>query len=133
MAHRKTLAAAAKIPKEILQALHALEKAAETLLESTPGRFNEYLDFRMPTDLAFAIEVRGSGGLKLDVTTRTNDGAPPRLLKLLLPFMDPTTGIPELLGVELISLSLGEILGGVLFLHEVDGTCDRFDLIALAL
>lgn len=124
---------AAKIPREILQALHALEKAAENLLERTPGRFNEYLDFRMPTDLAFAIEVRGGGGVKLDVTTRPNENAPPRPLKLLLPFMDPTTGIPELLGVELISLSLGEILGGALFLLEVDGKCDRFDLVALAL
>jgi uncharacterized protein YdeI (YjbR/CyaY-like superfamily) len=124
---------AAKIPKEILQALHALEKAAEKLLERTPGRFNEYLDFRMPTDLSFAIEVRGGGGVKLDLTTRPNENAPPRPLKLLLPFMDPTTGIPELLGVELISLSLGEILGGALFLLEVDGKCDRFDLIAMAL
>jgi len=122
-----------KIPKEIVQALQALEKTAEQLLERTPGRFNEYLDFTMPTDLAFAIEVRGGGGLKLDVTTRTNADARPTPLKLLLPFMDPMTGIPELLGVELISLSVGEILGGALFLLEVEGKFDRFDLIAMAL
>lgn len=122
-----------KIPKEIVQALQAVEKAAEQLLERTPGRFNEYLDFRMPADLAFAIEVRGGGGLKLDVTTRTNEDAHPTPLKLLIPFMDPTTGIPELLGVELISLSVGEILGGSLFLLEVEGKLDRFDLIAMAL
>ncbi len=121
------------LPQELIEALKTLEESAEQLLEQTPGRFNEYLNFQMPPDLAFALEVRAGGGLKLDLSTRASEDGAPVPLKLLLPFVDPATGIPELLGVELVSLSFGEILGGSLFLLELEGKFDRFDLISMAL
>ncbi len=122
-----------QLPKELLKALDSLEKVAEDLLAATPGRFNNYLNFQMPTDLAFAIEVRAGGGIKLNMTTRSETGRPAVPVKLLIPFVDPSSGIPELLGVELVSLGFGEILSGSLFLLEMEGTIDRFDLISMAL
>ncbi|MDR4459786.1 MAG: hypothetical protein MRJ67_04585 [Nitrospirales bacterium] len=120
------------IPPVVIDALNELVSLGDDILERTPGQLNEYLAFVMPQDLNFAIEVGGTGGLKLDVTTRTQANPNPQPLKLLLPFAGPPLGLPELLGIQLTSLSFGQILSGSLFLLQLEGKFDRFDLLALA-
>ncbi|MDT3777539.1 hypothetical protein PJI16_08200 [Nitrospira sp. MA-1] len=121
-----------RIPPVVIDALNELVSLGDAILERTPGQLNEYLAFVMPQDLSFAIEVSGTGGMKLDVTTRTQANPNPQPLKLLLPFAGPPFGLPELLGIQLTSLSFGQILSGSLFLLQLEGKFDRFDLLALA-
>lgn len=120
-----------QISPDLMEALNRVASVGDEVLNRTPGQLNSYLNFTMPRDLSFAIEIGGTGGVKLDVSTRTASDPSSQPLKLLLPFAGPPYFLPELLGIQLTSLSLGEILSGSLFVLQLEGKFDRFDLLAL--
>lgn len=120
-----------KIPATVRDGLKKLEAISDDLLKKTPGCLNEYFSFSMPKDLAFEIQTGAGASFDLKISTETEDGKPGNPIRLLMPLFNPTTGMPELVGVQLHSISVGEILGGSLFPVSIDAKIDRFDLLTL--
>ncbi|MBL8437443.1 MAG: hypothetical protein JNM61_04515 [Zoogloeaceae bacterium] len=104
-----------------------LEKVLGALLaamDRLPTRMRDYLNLTPPRFLQFEIEVDGTGGgTRFALRTDSEEA-----LRLIVPSMAP---LPELVGISLRKLAIGQKLGGGLFLAEVDGHIDRFDLISL--
>lgn len=109
----------APLPMELTAILAALKQRFDAL----PDTFKPYLNFEVPTRLAFDIagSVDGSARIRIDT-----DGAPLRFLT----FQEGPVG-PLLQGIELHKLSFGEILGGSLFALQADARIDTFDFLTL--
>ena len=93
-------------------------------LDRLPERLRSYLHFAVPDSLSFAINVSLEGAATVDIQA---PGDQP--IKLLWPSLGPTG--PQLMGMELRSFSIGELLSGVLMLVKADVTVDTFDLASL--
>lgn len=95
-------------------------------VDRLPRRFREsFLEIELPEELEFRLDVAA------DLTTRvvvSPPGGEP--LEVLVPVLGP--GGPELLGVALHRLALGQLLGGQVLSVEVDAEIDRFDLARIA-
>ncbi|MGI0493864.1 LamG-like jellyroll fold domain-containing protein [Alkalinema pantanalense CENA528] len=125
---RQLLATIGDVPTEITDALDLIGDRVNQL----PSQFRDYLNVEIPDSFTFAISVTPSGTAKINA--RVNEGDDP--IRLLYPSfqVNPLLPIPVpvLNGIELRSLSFGELSGGSLFLLEVDANLDQFDLITLA-
>ncbi|OUC13834.1 MAG: hypothetical protein B0A82_15090 [Alkalinema sp. CACIAM 70d] len=125
---RQLLATIGDVPTEITDALDLIGDRVNQL----PNQFRNYLNVEIPDSFAFEISVNPSGTAK--VNARVNEGDDP--IRLLYPSfqINPLLPIPVpvLNGIELRSLSFGELSGGSLFLLEVNANLDQFDLITLA-
>jgi hypothetical protein len=104
------------LPDELRTVLGKIQEAAKHL----PDRFKDYLRAERPTGFKLSLSATPAGSVSLDLNF---DGPP---LRVLLP------ALPNLVGLELQSLSFGEVLGGALFRVKVDGSLDSFDLFSLA-
>lgn len=110
------------IPPEVNQILATIADKADQL----PDRFKHYLNIEIPDSFLFDIAITPDGGARINVGVK--EGDPP--VKLLTVGMNGP--VPVLTGIELRSFSFGEVLGGTLFLMEVDARFDQFDLATLA-
>lgn len=109
------------IDNEIGEAIDTIGRFASRL----PDRFTNYLQFEVPESLDFEISVARGGDFRIHVAVA--EGDPP--LRFLFPGQ---VGIlPGFNGVELHSLSVGDILSGQLFTVELDAVFDQFDIIGL--
>lgn len=108
------------LPGEIRDALEKLS----SVLDSLPDALKQYLHFTLPSSFQVDIAISDTGGAHVKFSTP--DGQPVRLLTMA------GAPLPSLLGIELHSFTLGEILTGALFLVAVDARVDIFDLVTLA-
>ncbi len=106
-------------------AITFLSEQVDGLKAALPKRMAPYLDIRVPEQLDVALAIGGGGSTAFSIVAR--DDQP---LKLLLPNAAP---MPELLGVQLRRIGLGQYLGGSVYSLELDADIDRFDLANLML
>jgi hypothetical protein len=108
------------LPQETKDALRAIESRLDLL----PDRFKSYLDVEIPQSFQFDISVTPDGGARGKVWV-TGDKP--------LKFIYPSLGLvgPVLNGVELYSITFGEVLGGSLMILDVDARFDSYDLLVL--
>lgn len=107
------------LPSKFKEAIDAISASVNGL----PQSLKDYFHFEVPDELAFSIRVSGDGGASI----RVHAG---KELRFLLPAgIGP---VPILVGVRLKDFTFGELLGGSLFLTEVNVTIDLFDLVTLA-
>jgi hypothetical protein len=108
------------LPQETKDALRAIESRLDLL----PERFKSYLDVEIPQSFQFDISVTPDGGARGKVWV-TGDKP--------LKFIYPSLGLvgPVLNGVELYSITFGEVLGGSLMILDVDARFDSYDLLVL--
>ena len=101
-------------------------------LDRLPDSFKEYLNITVPDSFAFDIAVTPDGSVRLDARVKEGDD-PIRFLHPRLEIL-PLAPYPRLFfyGIELRSIAFGPILGGNLFLLEVDARVDQFDMETLA-
>ncbi|HET7460451.1 MAG TPA: hypothetical protein VFJ82_04350, partial [Longimicrobium sp.] len=118
-------------------ALRQAVRAVAGHFNRLPPRLRDYLDVRLPGELAFRLSVTPDGGFQLHLSTgteteRPGPGATRSLtpLKLLVPTVGPL-GV-ELVGIRLYGVTVGMALGGQLLVLQVDAEADRFDLVSLA-
>lgn len=116
-----------RLPDEIGPILNVIGDNLERLPES----FRQYLHITIPESFAFAMAVAPDGSVRIDAGVQEGD-AP---LRFLQPRFDvtPLAPLPRLVfdGIELRSLAFGPILGGNLFLLQVDARVDQFDIATL--
>jgi hypothetical protein len=110
------------LPKEIQDVIDIISGATQRL----PDRLKKYLNITIPRSLLFHIAVGADGSLNFKLSVK--DGDPP--IRLLYPGI--TGPLPVLNGIELRSISFGEIMAGQLFALKVDAAFDQFDILTLA-
>ena len=127
----------ADMPNIELPAGTELRDALQTFadrLDQLPERLMPYLDIHVPEHLAFDVAGSVAGAVRGRVSVATADGAVGRdvatPLRLLFPGLSATG--PVLNGIELWSLSIGEILGGAALVVTADLNVDQFDILPLA-
>ena len=127
----------ADMPNIELPAGTELRDALQTFadrLDQLPERLMPYLDIHVPEHLAFDVAGSVTGAVRGRVSVATADGAVGRdvatPLRLLFPGLSATG--PVLNGIELWSLSIGEILGGAALVVTADLNVDQFDILPLA-
>ena len=113
----------AALPPVVKESFTTIANRADQL----PDQFKHYLNIEIPTSFRFDIAVTPDGSARIDVGVK--EGDPP--LKFLYVVTSPAFD-PVFIGAELRSFSFGEILGGSLFLMEVDARIDQFDIFTLA-
>ena len=109
-----------RLPNEVKDTLHLIENR----LDALPDRFKSYLDIEIPKRFEFDISVTPDGGARGKVWV-TGDTP----LKLLYPTFGPLG--PVLTGIELYSLTFGEVLSGSLMVMNLDLRLDSYDLLLL--
>jgi len=97
----------------------------EKQLERLPSRFTEYATAEVPDGFQFDIETSTTGNIKFDISMGAPEEKDPKPIKLMFPCSAP---LPEIVGVSLKRISLGELFGGSILLLEFDGYIDRFPL-----
>ena len=111
---------------EFIQRFHLTGEAADaagklaTAMDRLPDRFKDYLRGQGPTGLDLNLSITPTGSVSLDLSL---DAQP---VKVLFP------AGAEIIGIELKSISFGEVLGGALFELRLDASIDTFDILALA-
>ncbi|HAB17022.1 MAG TPA: hypothetical protein DCE44_11290 [Verrucomicrobiales bacterium] len=114
-----------QIPNEVTDAIETIGDR----LDQLPDRFKKYLSIQVPDGFNFDLSAAPEGNVRLDA--RVKD--PNQPIRLLLPSLAlAPVPVPALNGIELRSVSFGELLGGSLFQIHVDADFDQFDLINLA-
>jgi hypothetical protein len=109
-----------RLPAEAREALSAIESR----LDALPDRFKSYLDIEIPQQFEFNISITPDGGARGKIWV-TGD----KPLKFIYPTMGPLG--PVMTGIELYSISFGEMLGGSLMLLNIDVRVDSYDLLLL--
>jgi hypothetical protein len=109
-----------RLPPEATDALRLIESR----LDALPDRFKSYFDIEIPDRFEFNISITPDGGARGKIWV-TGD----KPIKLLY----PTMGLlgPVMTGIELYSVTFGEILGGSLLLLNLDLRIDQYDLLQL--
>ncbi|MEO7215584.1 hypothetical protein [Mucilaginibacter sp.] len=99
-------------------------KTVNQYLSRLPDSFLEYADIEIPKDLFFHLEFTPAGSFKgeLSVKDPARPDADTKPLKLILP------QFPVFVGIQLKSLSAGELFAGSLFRVDVDAVIDIFDV-----
>jgi len=105
-----------KLPEGVRGIFNVIQDRANEL----PDRFKHYLNFKLPTDLSFAIDVTADGGVKVNFKSESTP------IKILIP------QLPNLMGIELSSFSIGQAFSGMLTIINMDARIDQFDLLTLA-
>lgn len=114
-----------RLDKNSAAVLNKLFDAVRQVIDRLPHHLQDYLQIRIPKSAIFEISVDTTGG-GTSLALRTLEKDPP--LKFLFPMM---AGLPELVGISLRGLSIGQTLGGSLALIEIDGHIDRLDMVSL--
>jgi len=97
----------------------------EKRLERLPSRFTEYATAEIPDGFQFDIETSTTGNIKFDLSIGAPEEKDPKPIKFMFPCSAP---LPEIVGVSLQRISLGELFAGSILLLEFDGYIDRFPL-----
>ena len=98
----------------------------DDIMNHLPKELLKYGNIEIPKHLHFNIDFSANGSLNFQLSVKdpaSEDEAVP--LKFLLPLF------PNLIGIELYSISLGELFGGALLRFDVDVEIDTFDLPSL--
>lgn len=116
------LEVAGQMPDDIKNAMQTIGNQINKL----PDSLKQYLNISIPDNLSFDISMAMDGSTKFSLKT---EGEP---LKVLYPGLIPgAVPLPGLNGIELRSISFGPLMGGSLFLLEIDGCFDQFDIATL--
>ena len=111
------------LPVELRTILEVIGDRADHLSD----RFKGYLNVTIPTSFFFDFSISPGGNIRVNAGVKKGD--PP--IRIIIP---PTSQqSSRLYGIELSRLAFGPILGGSLFMAEVDGRVDKFDLDSLAI
>lgn len=109
-------------------AKEGLEKVLELIQDAItilPPQLQEYLTIEIPESIVCEIEMDSIGG-GMKIGLKTLDPAQP--IRLVLPMM---TLLPELMGLTIRALSIGQKASGAMMLIGIDGYVDRFDILQL--
>lgn len=90
-------------------------------IDHLPAGLKTYFRIAMPESFNLHIAVTAAGSVQFDFAVG-EDSEP---LRFLFPVV---SALPELVGVELRGISVGELFGGALLVTRVDARIDRFDL-----
>ena len=107
---------------ELAQAIEEPVRFLAYNFNRLPDTMRPYLQPDFPTSFLFEIAVTPDGGVRFRIGVK--DGHPP--IRLIFPNSGPL-GLPVIQGIELHSITLGEVLAGTLILLEVDFRTDTFD------
>ncbi len=109
------------LPTEFTTALNAVASR----LDHLPTRFKSYLDFEIPQGFTFDITITDDGRVSGKIAV---EGDKP--IKILTScFIGP---LPQIMGIELYSLTIGELFGGAALSVKIDAVIDFFDVITMA-
>ncbi len=112
-----------KLSEKAFSSLEKSKLSAETLAKLKPLKNKQYADSQeLLTELQSRLGAADAKTHEESILCSAKQVDP---LRVLLP------GFPEMLGVELRQLSVGELFAGALFLVEADLRVDLFDLPAL--
>lgn len=114
-----------------------VNKTANQLAKGLPRDLLSYGNIEIPQYLDFDIEITADGGCtgKISVKPPKKSGSEsstaassekPTPIRLLIP------SFPQLMGIELYSLSFGEMFGGSVLRVDLDVKIDTFDLVGIA-
>lgn len=104
------------------KATHDALELIENQLDHLPDRFKSYLDIEIPDKFDFAVTFTLDGGFRGHIAV---DEA--HAIRFLYPTLGPLL-LPQLNGITLRGISVGEVLDGSLALLTVDCDIDQFDL-----
>lgn len=122
-----------KVKATLRQVLERVREAKDLL----PKKLQEYFTIEIPDSAIFEMGMDVKGGMSLGIRTvpraeedlhSISDEAKP--LQLLLPIIGP---MPQLIGLTINALAIGQKNAGAMITIEFDGYIDRFSLPQLAL
>ncbi|MEV5750746.1 hypothetical protein AB0L00_23230 [Actinoallomurus sp. NPDC052308] len=109
------------LPDSFTQVLRTVEEHVDRL----PSALLAYLNVKVPDGFTFDFTITPTGGVRGRLAV---EGGTP--IRLLLPSVGPLG--PQLVGLELREVAVGELFGGVLLCLDLDCTIEQFDLATLA-